>query len=195
MYAILYKGIGGKMENIQKNIADNLKSIRKSRGYSLEQVGELTGVSKAMLGQIERGDSNPTVSTLWKIARGLQVSFSSLIKEETSNVIVVKQSSIVPVTESNGNYRVYPIFPFDPRKKFEIFTVEIEPGCTHLSEKHNEGLEEYITIVRGELEILIGDESFNLISGDSIRFLANKTHTYKNNSSMLTTYQLVMHYP
>ncbi|MEK4148971.1 XRE family transcriptional regulator [Robertmurraya sp. FSL W8-0741] len=183
------------MENIQKNIADNLKSIRKNRGYSLEQVGELTGVSKAMLGQIERGDSNPTVSTLWKIARGLQVSFSSLMKEEASNVIVVKQSNIVPVTESNGNYRVYPIFPFDPRKKFEIFTVEIEPGCTHLSEKHNEGLEEYITIVSGELEILIGDESFSLNSGDSIRFLANKTHTYKNNSSMLTTYQLVMHYP
>ncbi|MGG0719178.1 XRE family transcriptional regulator [Robertmurraya massiliosenegalensis] len=183
------------MENIQKNIGDNLKGIRKNRGYSLDHVAELTGVSKAMLGQIERGDSNPTVSTLWKIARGLQISFSSLIQEESSNIMVVKQESIVPVTENDDNYRVYSIFPFDPRKKFEIFTVEIERGCTHMSEKHNEGLEEYITIINGELELLIGEESFNLAQGDSIRFLANKTHTYKNSTNELTTYQLVMHYP
>ncbi|WP_019153320.1 helix-turn-helix domain-containing protein [Robertmurraya massiliosenegalensis] len=183
------------MENIQKNIGDNLRSIRKNRGYSLDHVAELTGVSKAMLGQIERGDSNPTVSTLWKIARGLQISFSSLIQEESSNIMVVKHGSIIPVTESDGNYRVYSIFPFDPRKKFEIFTVEIEAGCTHVSEKHNEGLEEYITIINGELELSIGEESLHLVRGDSIRFLANKTHTYKNNTNELTTYQLVMHYP
>lgn len=183
------------MESIQKNIGDNLKTIRKNRGASLDQIADLTGVSKAMLGQIERGDSNPTVSTLWKIARGLQISFSSLIQEEDSNITVVKLNSITPVTESNGDYRVYSIFPFDPRKKFEIFTVEVEPGCTHISERHNEGLEEHITMICGELELRIGEESFVLSTGDSIRFLANKTHSYKNPGTELTSFQLVMHYP
>lgn len=183
------------MENIQKNIGDNLRTIRKNRGASLDQIAELTGVSKAMLGQIERGDSNPTVSTLWKIARGLQISFSSLIQEEDSNITVVKLESITPVTESNGDYRVYSIFPFDPRKKFEIFTVEVEPGCTHISERHNEGLEEHITVISGELELSIGEEHFVLSTGDSIRFLANKVHSYKNNGTKLTSFQLVMHYP
>lgn len=183
------------MENIQKNIGDNLRTIRKNRGASLDQIAELTGVSKAMLGQIERGDSNPTVSTLWKIARGLQISFSSLIQEEDSNITVVKLESITPVTESNGDYRVYSIFPFDPRKKFEIFTVEVEPGCTHISEKHNEGLEEHITVMSGELELNIGEEHFVLSTGDSIRFLANKIHSYKNYGTELTSFQLVMHYP
>jgi XRE family transcriptional regulator, regulator of sulfur utilization len=183
------------MDNIQKNIGDNLRAIRKNRGCSLDQIAELTGVSKAMLGQIERGESNPTVSTLWKIARGLQISFSSLIKEEESNITVVKLESITPVTENDGDYRVYSVFPFDPRKKFEIFTVEIEPGCTHISERHNEGLEEYITVLNGQLELIIGAESRTLQQGDSIRFLANKTHTYKNTGNEMTTYQLVMHYP
>ncbi len=65
------------MENLTLVIGNKLKNIRNSRNLSLDDVAELTGVSKAMLGQIERGKSNPTVSTLWKISTGLRVSFSS----------------------------------------------------------------------------------------------------------------------
>ncbi|MEH7122036.1 XRE family transcriptional regulator [Bacillus sp. JJ1532] len=182
------------MENIQKNIGENLRSIRKKRGLSLDVTSELTGVSKAMLGQIERGESNPTVTTLWKIASGLQVSFSSLIKDEPSDLLFVDYKSISPIVESNGEYRVYPIFPFDPRKKFEIFIVEMDPGCQHLSEKHNDGVEEYITVLKGELEIQIGEHCRQVSPGNSIRFLANKNHTYKNIGTDLVEYQAVMYY-
>lgn len=183
------------MENIQKNIGVNLRNIRKTRGYSLDSTAEITGVSKAMLGQIERGESNPTVTTLWKIASGLQVSFSSLINEESSNIIFVSLNTVSPILECNGNYRVYPVFPFDPRKKFEIFTVEIDPGYEHTSDKHNEGVEEYITVISGKLEIQIGGQQIQVDPGNSIRFLANKAHTYKNISAELTRYQAVMYYP
>lgn len=183
------------MENIQKNIGANLRNIRKTRGHSLDTTAEITGVSKAMLGQIERGESNPTVTTLWKIARGLQVSFSSLINEESSNIVFVDLKTISPILECNGNYRVYPVFPFDPRKKFEIFTVEIEPGCQHTSDKHNEGVEEYITVITGKLEIQIGEEKIQVNEGNSIRFLANKAHTYKNIGEKLIQAHTVMYYP
>lgn len=183
------------MENIQKNIGENLRAIRKTRGYSLDSTSELTGVSKAMLGQIERGESNPTVTTLWKIARGLQVSFSSLINDESSDVLYVELKNINPIIENEGNYRVYSVFPFDPRKKFEIFTIEIAPNWEHSSEKHHEGVEEYVTVMDGELEMIIGDESFKLTAGNSIKFLANKAHAYKNKSSEKTTFQAVMYYP
>lgn len=63
------------MDDIQAIIAMNLVKLRKNRNLTLDQVSELTGVSKAMLGQIEKGKSTPTVTTLWKIANGLQVSF------------------------------------------------------------------------------------------------------------------------
>src|SRR5690554_5668235 len=67
-----------KME-IDLVIAKNLKAIRESKKLSLEKVAELTGVSKTMIGQIERGESAPTITTIWKIANGLKVSFTSLI--------------------------------------------------------------------------------------------------------------------
>ena len=69
------------MEDLNLIIGNRLKTIRNNRNLSLSEVSEITGVSKAMLGQIERGQSNPTVSTLWKIANGLKVSFSMFIDE------------------------------------------------------------------------------------------------------------------
>lgn len=62
------------METLNSIIGNKLKEIRNKRNLSLYDVSELTGVSKAMLGQIERGQSNPTISTLWKIATGI-ISF------------------------------------------------------------------------------------------------------------------------
>ena len=62
--------------NIAQHLATTLKSLRQQRGWSLSRLAEETGVSKAMLGQIERNESSPTVATLWKIATGLNVAFS-----------------------------------------------------------------------------------------------------------------------
>ena len=62
------------MDDINKIVAENLREIRRLRKLSLDGLAELTGVSKSMLGQIEREESNPTLQTLWKIAAGLRVS-------------------------------------------------------------------------------------------------------------------------
>ena len=53
------------------NIGKHLKNIRQNRELSLDEAAEMTGVSKPMLGQVERGQSSPTITTLWKIATGL----------------------------------------------------------------------------------------------------------------------------
>ena len=63
------------MEPIEETIANNLVHLRKKRGLSLDKVAELTGVSKAMLAQIEKGKSNPTVTTLGKLPMGCKYLF------------------------------------------------------------------------------------------------------------------------
>ena len=67
------------MKQPTESIAENLRAMRESRGLSFEQLSDLTGVSKSMLRQIENGKSSPTISTIWKIANGLRVSFTSLL--------------------------------------------------------------------------------------------------------------------
>ena len=61
-------------------IAENIKRIRTEQGLSLGQLAELSGVSKVILSQIEKGNSNPTVNTMWKIANGLQVPGTQLFE-------------------------------------------------------------------------------------------------------------------
>ena len=68
------------MDAMSSMIAANLKRIRKEKKLSLDNAAEMTGVSKSMLGQIERGESSPTVATLWKIATGLHISFTALLE-------------------------------------------------------------------------------------------------------------------
>ncbi|EHJ02238.1 helix-turn-helix domain protein [Clostridium sp. DL-VIII] len=182
------------MENLNLIIGNKLKYIRSKRNLSLDELSKLTGVSKAMLGQIERGQSNPTVSTLWKIATGLKVSFSVFIDESNDELNIIDQEDIIPIIEENSKMRLYPIFPFDISKGFEIFTIELESGCIHPSTPHNDEVEEYILVTQGEIEMIIDNKSFRLKKGNSLNFKANKSHTYKNISDSTAIFQNIILY-
>ncbi len=73
--------------NINSIIAENLKTLRTERNLSLGQLAELSNISKVMLSQIEKGDTNPTINTLWKIANGLKVPYTLLLEQK--NMILV----------------------------------------------------------------------------------------------------------
>jgi len=90
--------------------------------------------------------------------------------------------------------KLYPIFPFDANKGFEIFTIELEPGCNHVSTPHNDGVEEYIIVTEGQIEIIIDDKKFILEKGNSIRFMANKQHEYKNIINEKSIFQNMIFY-
>jgi transcriptional regulator with XRE-family HTH domain len=182
------------MKDLNLIIGNKLKDIRNKRNLSLEEVAKLTGVSKAMLGQIERGKSNPTVSTLWKIATGLKISFSLFIDENQEDLKLINQKDISPIIEDNDRMKLYPIFPFDANKGFEIFTIELEPACNHISTPHNEGVEEYIIVTEGEIEIDINNKIFKLQKGNSIRFMANCPHSYKNINQGRSVFQNIILY-
>ena len=70
------------------SLGENLKAIRDKRGLNLNDVSELTGISKAMLSKIERGESVPTITTVWKIANGLKITLNALAGEVDSNYAV-----------------------------------------------------------------------------------------------------------
>ena len=80
------------MDYLSKNLSVNLKKIRLGKKMSLDDVAEQTGVSKSMLGQIERGDSNPTIGTIGKIVSGLRVTVDDLICAPTHGTYLVNLS-------------------------------------------------------------------------------------------------------
>ena len=110
-------------------IADNLRALRQGLNLSLSEVSERTGVSKSMLGQIERNESSPTISTLWKIATGLQVSFTSLMERPEQGIRIVRESEVTPVINDHGRFRLYPVVPAQADRSFELVDLELIEGA------------------------------------------------------------------
>src|SRR3984885_2455598 len=93
-------------------VGTNLRRLRKERALSLEALSKTSGVSRAMLGQIELGQSAPTINVLWKISRALGVPFSTLISTTSSNATAVMPIAKARVlTSHDGAFRSRPLFP------------------------------------------------------------------------------------
>ncbi len=182
------------MEQIRRNIGIQLKKIRHHRGMSLDDIAKLTDVSKAQLAQMEKGESNPTVSTIWKIADGLKISFSSLLQPPKSIVNKISSSEIPFLTEDEGRYRVFSIIPYDPERGWEFYRIEMDPLCSYESVPHMDGVEESLTIVEGSMKLILATEEVSLEKGDTLVFSGNQVHRYENSHGTMTVMHLIIHY-
>ncbi|MBF0545131.1 MAG: helix-turn-helix transcriptional regulator [Candidatus Riflebacteria bacterium] len=183
------------MDNLNLVLANNLKKIRDSRKLSLDRVADLTGVSKSMLGQIERGESNPTISIVWKIANGLKISFTDLINVHQPEIVVLKKAEVEPLVDDGGKYKIYPFFPFEEGRRFEMYSVDIEIDGKLNAEAHGEGTEEFLSIFQGELTVRVDEKEYTIKKGDSIRFKADKPHGYRNSGNELAMLSMIVFYP
>ena len=161
-------------------VAENIKRIRKQQKLSLERTAALSGVSRSMLGQIERGESNPTVSTIGKIVEGLKVPFEQLIYNR-KEIMVVPSPEEAPVCKAKeGEYRIYVMLPYDAGRNFEIYQGELTRNARMESESHGEQTWEYLTVVSGEVELILEDSSFLVKTGGSLYFACDRKHVYHN---------------
>lgn len=181
------------MEDIKSIIGTNLKIIRKKKQLTLEALSKITDVSISMLGEIERGITNPTITVLWKIADGLKIPFTDLIQEEKASVSIVYNKDAKPIIDDSG-FKISSLFNFDPEKKIEIYYKTIEPGSFHESNGHITGIEEYIMICDGTMSLQIGDEIYILSKGDSINFNGNVYHCYKNAGNHTLSAYMILYY-
>lgn len=164
--------------DINVTIAQNIKQLREQKHLTLDAAATLTGVSRSMLVQIEKGDVNPTISLLWKIATGYKVAFGSLI--ENKKVEDTFLPCAQPMLEDAGRYRNYPTFAFDEQRHFEQCRIIIESGGHLDAQAHLAASEEYITVFSGSVEITLEDTSYVLHLGDSLHFHADQAHSYRN---------------
>lgn len=179
------------MMEILNRIASTLKTIRKERGWSLDKAAQETGVSKAMLGQIERAESSPTISTLWKIASGFKVPFSLFIADDQPDYGTGQTKTLHP---SDDKIKVLPIFPFDEKLKCEMFLIELLPGCEHISSPHQPNVVEHVLVAEGSMEVYSNSAWKLLNKGQGLRFDACQPHGYRNLSEQSSTIYDIIHY-
>ena len=183
------------MDSFKIIIGENLKRLRRKNKLSLEGAANLTGVSKSMIAQIERGEVNPTVSIVWKLANGFRISFTELMNRPETTIEIINKNETNQLIEDHGKYRNYPLFPFDPKRRFEMYTIEIDPSGQLDASPHPHETQEFITVFSGHLTLSVNDETFYLSAGDSIRFKADSIHTYHNPGDDLCQLSMVIYYP
>lgn len=183
------------MEQSSLKIGERLKEIRNTRQLTLDDAAKLTGVSKPMLGQIERGQSSPTINVLWKISTGLKIPLSFFCRQEEAEYTIAGLGENDLIMEENGGMRAYPLFSFDPVRNVEAFYIEFDAGVHHDSFPHVEGVEEYVFLVQGSLKMIIGGKEVLLQEKQSIRFRADIEHAYYNVTEKSCAAYNVIFYP
>jgi len=148
-----------------------------------------------MLGQIELGQSTPTINVLWKIARALGVPFSALISNRAVGRTTVMPAARAKIlTSHDGAFSSRALFPFDEPRTTEFYELHLAPQAVEKADPHPPGTVENLVVTRGALELVIGAERHLLATGDAILFEADVAHEYRNPGDAECVMYLVMTY-
>ena len=159
---------------INSIIGENLKKLRLERNLSLRQLSEIADLSTVMLSQIEKGDANPTINTIWKITDALHVPYTSLLEK---------------------HYRIFCYYANSPERNFELFELELDAMSSYTSVGHPAQSQEYIIVIEGELEMKVNDEHHRLKREDSLLFSSSSPHDYCNYTDRLAKAYIINYYP
>jgi transcriptional regulator with XRE-family HTH domain len=177
-------------------VGANLRRLRRQQGLSLEKLSRASNVSRAMLGQVELGQSTPTINVLWKIARALGVPFSALISNRAAGRTTVLPAERAKVlTSHDGAFSSRALFPFDEARTVEFYELKLAPLAVEKADPHPPGTVENLVINAGALEMTVGADRHVLAKGDSILFEADVPHEYRNPGDVTCVMYLVMTYP
>ncbi len=164
-------------ESILSLLPTRLKDARRAKELSLDAVAKLSGVSRSMVSQIERGESSPTISTLWNLTRALQVDFAGLLEDDLERRIEVLRSDSVPTIENHGTgCSIRILSPPEEAGRHEVYDLRFTLGGVLDSLPHAQGAQEHLTVIEGKLTVTSGDATESLAQGDTARYPADVVH-------------------
>lgn len=186
---------GKVLERMNEIVAGNIRRLREERGLTMEELARLSGVSRSMVAQVERGEGNPTLSTLWKLSNGMKVPFHALTMSPKAPYEVVRPADLQPILEDGGRVKNYSIFPDDEDRRFSVYYMELEPGSSWRSEPHLRGTAEFVTVFSGGLEIATAERTLTVGPGESVRFPGDVVHSYRSLGEEKTMLHMILYNP
>ena len=173
----LFSAAMNPRSEIHDRLAASLRTARKARGLSLDAVAKLSGVSRSMVSQIERGESSPTVATLWNLTQALQVDFAGLLEGRPAPGIQVVRAEAAPIIGGRGRDLVIRILsPAEAVGEHEVYDLAFGAAGELLSDPHSPGCRESLTVIAGFIRVVSGDEESRLGPGDTARYPADRPH-------------------
>ncbi len=182
-------GNGGKVargaasaEETAADLGKTIQRLRKAYNLSLGELSEQSGVAKSIISQIERNETNPTLSTVVKLSRALDTTVDEVLRGETQSLFIEhQQKSAVPILESqDGLCRLAIAGPLNLIDFFQWYDFHAKPSGVLESSPHPAGTIEHLYVVTGELEVTTGGETRIVRSGEALRYRADVPHKIVN---------------
>ena len=164
------------------HLASQVRALRGQRGWSLERLGQASGVSRSMLSQIERNEANPTVAVALAIATSLGVSLDDLATppEGRSPLQVVPFDDPHMVYRSDEHCRIRTLSPLTANRAIEFYEITLRPGGELRSAPHFAGTRELVNVLRGRVRVEAAGYSETLRTHDSVAYPADVEHAIVN---------------
>jgi len=176
-------------------VAENLRKLRQARGISLDQLASLTGLSRALLGQLENGRTSPSVSLVWKLARAFDVHFSALLgTADRKDTCVLREAKAKRLVSPDGRFSSRALYDLGEKPPAEFYELHLAAHSREDALPHQPGTRENLIVTSGRLELELPGERLELGVGDAIVFTADVPHSYVNPSSEDCRMYLVMTY-
>src|SRR5215208_2172392 len=175
-------------------LGGRVRELRRGRGLTLEELAGLSGVSRAMISKLERGEKNPTLMVAAKLAEGLGVTLSRLAgTEERREIFVLPRERRMVMHDPETGFERQLLSPNFVGRGVEFMWNEIPEGSTSGEfPPLRRGVEEHIVVERGSLRATLGGEEYLLREGDALYFEAEVTHRFDNAGEGECSYYLVI---
>lgn len=160
-------------------LGEKIRFLRQKEKITIEQLSSQTGLSKGLISQIERDITGPSVASLWKISKALNVTMNYFFDEYDDFNQVVRKDERKKIMMKNAN-RVYELLSPNLKKQIEMLWIEIEPGQANYEELISHEGEECGIVIKGTLSVISGEKTYDLNEGDSIYLDSTIPHRYVN---------------
>ena len=165
------------MEELEPSVGMRLRRAREEKQYTLKQLSEYTGLSIGFISQVERGQTDPSLASLKKLATGLGIKLRDLFDVEATEHIVIKKGTGSMLHLDAAVTCELLAAPLD--KIMEPMIKYIAPGGKSGLVQPHSG-EEFIWVMKGTLKVTLGPNKYILTDGDSVYFQAEQTHSWEN---------------
>ena len=164
-------------------VGATLQKLRLKRGLTLDDLSRAAGVSKSMLSQIEREKANPTIAVAWRLANALGVGIEELLSSEKpeQDVIHVLEPHETPTLPGvHAGYVLRILGPMELAGKYEWYELTLAPEGALVSNPHDPGTTEYLTLLNGTAEVEVDGVTKKLKAGGTARYQADRSHAIRN---------------
>lgn len=167
-------------------IGKKVQRLRQAYKMSLDDLALRSNVSKSVLSQVERDQNNPTLSTIWRICQALGITVEEIVRDDTDPRIFdrLTEGSTPVIKSDDGKCELRILGPITTVNWLQWYDITIQPGGKLVSEAHDQGTLENLTVLEGDLHVEAGEHQDDVSRGETLRYPADELHVIRNNGNV-----------